>query len=507
MRNPFLYALVFISGASVLAVEILGTRILGPFYGVSLFLWSALITVTLVALSAGYALGGRWADRGARLSRLCYLLAGAGLWLLLIPWLKHPVLAIAEPLGLRFAVLLAAFILFVPPLTLLGMISPYAIRLRAQSLNEVGRTAGDLYAVSTIGSVIAALLTGFFLIPNVGVNRLVLLIGALLILTAAAGLAAERKLKGAAMATLLLALGAIVASWLVVKDAAETGESVAAVKQSPYGEIRVVDADFGRHMLIDGGIHTIVDSQSFEPLFPYVHVLDITRHFFEKPGKMLLIGVGGGSVIKRFARKDWAIDAVEIDPVVTETAYQYFGLDSAAARVFHTDGRQFLIAHPETYDLVVMDAFGSSSIPFHLVTREVFGLIASRMNPGAVLAINVEALGWRDLIVRSLAATLKQHFSEVLALPLAEPPDRLGNLILLAANRKLELLWDLPPTLDRFSEDYHRNHAWDNRFAPDIRSAPVLSDDLNPVDLWSERINLAARKELHDYFKGEGVSW
>ena len=103
MQNLYLYVIVFVSGAAVLAIELLGTRVLGPFYGVSLFLWSALITVTLVALSVGYAVGGRWADRGPRFTRLCYPIAGAGLWLLLLPWLRIPVLQATEPIGLRFA--------------------------------------------------------------------------------------------------------------------------------------------------------------------------------------------------------------------------------------------------------------------------------------------------------------------------------------------------------------------------------------------------------------------
>ena len=195
MKNFFLYVIVFISGASVLAIEILGTRILGPFYGVSLFLWSALITVTLIALSIGYAVGGRWADKGAKMSHLSYMLLGAGVWTLFIPWIKQPVLIISEPFGLRFAVLVAAFILFVPSLTLLGMVSPYAIRVRASSLDVVGRTAGDLYAISTVGSVVSALLTGFILIPNVGVSRLTLMIGVMLLITATIGPVLEFKSK------------------------------------------------------------------------------------------------------------------------------------------------------------------------------------------------------------------------------------------------------------------------------------------------------------------------
>lgn len=208
-----------------------------------------------------------------------------------------------------------------------------------------------------------------------------------------------------------------------------------------------------------------------------------------------------------YARYGWKIDAVEIDPVVADLAYQYFGLKESDAHLFIQDGRQYLQNHPEKYDYIILDAFGSSSIPFHLVTKESFGLIASHLNPGGVLAINVGAMGWHDLIVRSLAATLKQQFKNVLALPTGEPPNALDNVIILAANRDLELVYELPPTEDRFSTTYHKNHAWDNRFEPDTRNAPVLSDDLNPVDLWSERINLASRKNLHQYFGNRGLDW
>ncbi len=204
MKNLYLYLVVFLAGGAVLAIELLGTRILGPFYGVSLFLWSALITVTLIALSVGYAVGGRWADKGATMTRLYSFIAGAGLWILFIPWITRPILVLTERFSLRFAVLAAAFILFVPPLTLLGMVSPYAIRLRASTLNVVGRTAGNLYAISTVGSVVSALLTGFFLIPNFGVTRLTLLISVTLLLTVSIGLALERKFAAIPLASIVL---------------------------------------------------------------------------------------------------------------------------------------------------------------------------------------------------------------------------------------------------------------------------------------------------------------
>jgi hypothetical protein len=165
----WLYVVVALSGAGVLALEILGTRLLGPFYGVSLYLWSALISVTLAALSVGYALGGRWADRDARPARLTGLLAGAGLWIMVVPWLRGPLLAVSESLGLRAAVLLSATVLFFPPLMLLGMVSPVAIRIHASTLDRVGRSAATLCG-PTMASVVAALATGFWRIPAVGVS-------------------------------------------------------------------------------------------------------------------------------------------------------------------------------------------------------------------------------------------------------------------------------------------------------------------------------------------------
>jgi len=438
MRNAYLYLVVFIAGAAVLAIELLGTRILGPFYGVSLFLWSALITVTLIALSIGYAVGGRWADKGATTTRFYFMIAGAGLWILLIPWIKYPVLVFSESFSLRFAVLAAAFVLFVPPLTLLGMISPYAIRLRASTLNVVGRTAGDLYAISTMGSVVSALLTGFVLIPSFGVTRLTFGIGISLLLTASIGLIAERRFTAIPVAGVAL-FAILTAIWLLPSGGPDPEGGLIAVQQSPYAEIRVLDMERKRHLVIDGGVHTIVDPLSWESRFPYTAVVDLTREFFQRPGDLLLIGLGGGSIVKRFAREGWGVEAIEIDPVVVEFARKHFGLDPSDGVIYPMDGRHFLLTQDKTYDVIVMDAFGSSSIPFHLVTRESFGLIAAHLKAEGVFALNIESNGWDSLIVRSLSATLKKHFDSVLALPTYEPATALGNLILLAANFDLKL--------------------------------------------------------------------
>jgi spermidine synthase len=507
MKHLYLYVCVSVSGASVLAIEILGTRIIGPFYGVSLFLWSALISVTLAALSVGYAFGGLWADRGAKIARLSILLMSAGIWLLLVTWIKRPVLDFAEPLGLRFAVLTAAFILFFPPLMLLGMVSPYAIKLKTASLGELGRSAGNLYAISTLASVVAALMTGFFLIPHFGVSRLTAAVGVLLFVTASYGFVSNWGTRAKYLIPILMIAGGAAGLTMISREMPAPEDGLIAIEHSPYAEIRVYEDRGVRYLLIDGGIHTMTDVSTKKTLYPYVNVIDISRGFFESPGRMLLIGLGGGSVVKHFAQNKWTVDAVEIDPVVTRIAYDHFDLDPGEARVFSMDGRRYLDTYDYKYEIIVLDAFGSSSIPFHLVTAEVFALIASRLRDDGLLAVNVEAVGWDDLIVRSLAATLATSFKEILALPIAEPPGELGNVILFASNRELKLKDPLPSPESRYSEEYDRAHAWDNRFRPDTRNVPVLTDELNPVDLWAERINLAARIDLHEYFGQEGASW
>lgn len=502
MTNLFIYLAVVISGASVLAIEILGTRILGPFYGVSLYLWSALISVTLAALSAGYALGGRWADRGPTLGRFSAVIGLAGLWILAVPWLRGPTMDLMAHAGLRAAVLLSATVLFFPPLVLLGIVSPYAIRLKASSINVVGRTAGNLYAVSTMASVAAAVATGFVLIPNLGINELTLAVGVALVVTALIGLTTRRNARAGMAALIVLPVaGAILLRTTPsarVKPSPDIG--LLAVEHSAYAELRVVDYRGQRYMLIDGGTHTIVDAASGESLFPYVDVLDIAKLFFEKPGRMLVVGLGGGSVVNRFVKDGWQVDAVEIDPVVTRLAFKYFGLKREDASVHHMDGRRFLSTTDDTFDIVIMDAFGSSSIPFHLVTRESFALIRSRLARDGLLAMNVEATAWHDVLVHSLAATMMEIFEYVTVLPMAEPPNTLGNLVLLASDRPLELGTELPAPTDRFSREYHRAHAWDNRFEVEPNRGIVLTDNHNPVDIWAERINLEARKQLHEYF-------
>ena len=152
-----------------------------------------------------------------------------------------------------------------------------------------------------------------------------------------------------------------------------------------------------------------------------------------------------------------------------------------------------------------MDAFGSSAIPFHLLSDEAFGLVASRLAPDGIFVLNLEVLGWDHPLARAATATLRRHFPHVLAFPVNER-EALGNLVLFASQREL-----VP--VRRWTYDFTRRHdrnryfAWTRRFVPEEGDARVLDDDGSPVDLWAEEINRAARKELHAFFETDGLSW
>ncbi len=496
--RTILYITVSITGAVILSLEILGTRILGPYYGVSLYLWSALISVTLLSLSLGYFLGGRVADKRASLERMMVLISAAAIWICLMPLLEATVAPLTQIIGLRVGVLIASVLLFMLPLTLLGMISPIAVKLRATSLDDVGRSAGDLYAISTIASVLSALATGFFLIPLIGVTKLTLGLGVVLLILAMGITILRRRLLYSA-ALLLMTIVVLLIGF--ARPSVANYEEI-AFQHSTYGDIAVIDRQGARSLYIDGAIHTMVDAETGENELRYGVVMELLDDMTNLEQQMLLIGLGGGALHNHFVDLGWHVDGVEVDPVVIDFATRYFDLRDPES-VVCLDGRLFLQNLQESglYNVILVDAFGSSSIPFHLTTTEAFQLLHSHLKKDGILAINLMTIGWHSKLVNSIATTLHQHFEHVLALPLDEPPNSLGNVILLASNHKIDMpeYW-LPRPADFLYDGYlhwkvvQQNHAWDNRFEPDFSRGMILTDDLNPIDLWSEEINFQSRR-------------
>jgi spermidine synthase len=270
--------------------------------------------------------------------------------------------------------------------------------------------------------------------------------------------------------------------------------------------------DPGRHLIIDGGIHSLVDTVTWMSYLHYAAVMDLPKYYVDTPGDMLLLGIGAGSLIKQYASAGWRVDAVDIDPEIVDIAKRYFNLQSSDAAIRVMDAREYLSTTAKRYDVILMDAFGSSAIPFHLVTKEVFASIASHLRPGGVFALNIETIGWNDPIIATVGATMHTAFPDVVAFPIEEPPNQFGNIILMGSATPLQARRE-PERNELFDPDwrygpgYQKVHAFDNQFVPSMKNVRPLTDDLNPIELRAETINLAARVQLHKYFEKAGVSW
>ena len=436
-------ATAVLCGAAVMEIEVLGARVVSPWFGVSLFVWTALITVTLLALAAGYFLGGQLADRRGDLRTLSFVVGAAGLLLMIVPWLRAPVLQLCARAGIRGGALFSALILFGAPLTLLGMVTPFVVKLFLRDVRETGSTVGRLSALSTVGSFLGTVATGFWLIPAFHVDQIA---GgsALVLLLLAGGLLSASLRKARAMAIALPALCFLQAPPLArtVLDSGTRAEVVFR-QGSFYGPIRVVDYTYPpnhtREMLIGGIIQGGLDVVSGEPVYPYDYFLErAALSFVPQARRALIVGLGPGVMTARLAKYGLSGTVVEIDPRVAEVARDYFGFRQDAFKLAVADGRHFLETTRETYDLVLLDAFSAETEPSHMFTREAFQAVKRRLNPGGGLVINLAAVAGgseeENRVLNAVLRTMQGVFPEVSAFGAPDPaPGAVVNFTLVGS--------------------------------------------------------------------------
>jgi len=441
---------VFLIGAAVLIVEIAGARLLSPYFGSNLYVWSAVISVTLFALALGYWRGGQLADARGSHGLLDRLIAAAALLVALDPLFVQATARRLIELPFQAGILLAALVCFAPPLLVLGAVTPVAIRIAVPDFGHVGRAAGAVYACSAAGGILGALAAGFLLLPHWPVNRVFFVTAAVLAALAAARWLARRRspLTSAAAAMALLAVGGMPVppsrSW---EARAERGFRVVAEKPGFYGWVRVVESDRLRYLLVDGSAQSMQTLGGY-PFFRPVWALGVSANLRTRSKNALLIGLGGGDLVRLFRRHDLRITAVELDPVVVETAFHHFGLRRDDLRVVVDDGRRYLARHPADLDIIVLDAYAGSCPPLHLFSQEAFAEMKSKLRPGGLLAVNVVARGYRDRLAAGVAATLATLFPHLLAVPTEGDPARLGNLVFFASDQPLAFpaAWNPDPS-------------------------------------------------------------
>lgn len=474
-RGLELYVLgtAFLTGAITLVVEILGTRIMSPYYGTSIYVWSSLIGVTLGALTIGYMVGGAAADRWPPLRAFALEIVAAAVWILAIPLIRQGVLSATTPLGLKAGSLVSAAILFASPLVLLSMTGPSAIRLVTSDFAVLGRGVGKVYGVSTLGSTLGAILTGFFLIPSFAVPTLLVACAILLLLLGGVGLALSRTTAGA-VAALVVALIAALAG----ARGSAPAPGIVYVANSFYGELKVFESRDVRLLLLDGIDNGFVDRKTFEARAPYIASFRYLPAARPAAQKALCIGLGAGSVPRTFhVRHRIATEVVEIDPEIVHIARQWFGFPSEIP-VFVEDGRTFMAGERGPYDFVVLDAFRSETHPAHLFTREFFARVDAALAPEGIVALNMAGVpfGPPSVAWRSVRRTLQERFAHVRvfagqASPGADVP--ITNLFIVASHGPLPS----PETAGLGA--LARNEI---PVGAEDEDAVVVTDDYNPVD-------------------------
>jgi spermidine synthase len=472
----------FATGAAVMVLELLGSRVVAPYLGTSLWVWTSLIGVVLGSLAVGYSWGGRIGDRHPSGRLLGWILLGAGAYVTLSALVQASFLSYLSRLvsDLRVGAVLAAVGLLAVPSVFLGMVAPYLVRVRIDEVKTAGRTVGRLYALSTVGSIFGTFLAGFWLVPTFGTTRLLTGLGvALLLLSFFVG-AGDRKRRAAAAAA-VLTLAAV--GWL----SRESAPGVVDI-DTLYSRVRVYDSDdlYGRTtriMSIDGRTSTVMALDDDLAALGYLRFFDLAAHFVDDLRNVLMIGGAGYSYPRSFVARhpQASMLVLEIDPRVTELARRYFRLeDQPRLQIRHGDGRVFLNHSEELFDAILIDAYSSlHSVPHHLTTLEAARHMHRSLRPGGVLMANVigSIRGETGAFVRAEVRTLEQVFPRVLVVRVDHPrPDLPQNLMIVALESADEpTLESLDPALDAMLRQ-----VWRRDVASD--EDMLLTDDYAPVE-------------------------
>ena len=465
-------------------LEVLGTRFISPYFGVTVYVWTALIFVTLISLAAGYYCGGALADRHPAAAIVSSATIGAAMVILLIPSFAPFVLPFTNSWGVRWGSLVSALVLFGPPLFLLAMVGPCAVKVRAASLGQVGFSVGSLYGISTVGSCLGTLLTAYVLIPTMRTYSILYLVGICLAATAGLYLLITRKSREPAIAGVVLAIGLIrlLASLQPAKDEDEDIQ-VRFQANSVYGKVQVVDDALHRvrWLMSDCSVEGAEYLNSKATLYPFLRMIEAVRFLNPSGKRALSIGLGTGEVPKLLGAAGIPTDVVEINPNVVRAAKEFFGFEPSG-KLYIEDGRRFLKREDRKYDFVVHDTFTGGAVPFHLLSQQVFEDTRRILSEDGVFCLVFVGYfgGEKALPARSIFRTISKVYPYVRVV--ADPDDAAdpSNMIFFASAKPLN--WK-PAEWTGLSK--HTRERLENQQITVVASEGiVITDELNPLDLW-----------------------
>ncbi len=515
-KNLFIYATSFLCGMTVMGVELSATRLLAPYFGTSSIVYTVVIGLIMIAMSIGNVLGGRSADKHNNLDRLFAMLWIAAVWVAVIPLVGKYVIALSAVImmwilpgqllvaGSTFSCLLV----FSAPLLILGMVSPYLVKLGIKDMENSGRTTGEIYAASTIGSIIGTFIPTFLTIPYIGTHKSFLVFALLLNLICLYYFATHKKGFVKSIITTLLTA---VLLFTPISNSYAFWEKDVLEDESLYNYLQVKEDDNSVILStnVAFGVQSIYKKDQILSGLYYDYAL-MSPFFLEgltedKKMDVLVLGMGTGTFAKMCKHffPNSRIDGVEIDEKIVKLSRKYFELSEEEADIYVNDGRTFL-ASPDAgkYDIIMVDAYHDITIPFHMSTTEFFSEVKEHLNPGGVIMININMRSEKSSeIVDYLTQTLRSNMNTVFKYSV---PNTTNTIVFSSDNNNC---------LEYYKDNAEHLNA-DNQLRPlaervyknlnevsDIKY--VLTDDLAPVELLGQKVLNDIVEDSLQYFKQE----
>lgn len=517
LRNKYyLYLTEFFAGMSVMAVELGASRLLAPYFSSSQIVWTIIIGTIMIAMALGNIWGGRSADKNPNPDRLYVRMIIAAVWIAAIPVLgKFVIIGISAALVfaisnnfLIWAAFLACMVIFVFPLFLLGTVTPSLVKYTVDSLDDSGKTVGSLNAFNTIGSIIGTFVPTFVTIPAVGTSITFLIFAGILLLLALVYFVSTRGKKkpcviGGILFLICCVTGASGSFAFWEKNLLYEGESIYNYLQVKETEDSVI---LSTNVLF--GVQSIMKKDGGATGMYYDYAMAAPMMSGKADGSLLVLGMGTGTYAKQceYYYHPASIEGVEIDQKITDLAGEYFELPESI-EVTTYDGRSYLAAVQETYDVIMVDAYQDITIPFQMSSVEFFTLVREHLNENGVMVVNMNMhSNTEGNINEYLADTIAAVFDYVYTVDVAGTTNRElfatqnpEALSLFEAGRSMVEEPELQEMLRRVSEG----------LVPYEKGNYLLTDDKAPVELLGMQVidDLIQRELVYykDLFKREGI--
>lgn len=507
-RRRFLLLLSFLEGGSVMACELIGAKLMAPFFGTSLYVWASVLALTLGGLTIGYFLGGKLSRKyNGNTNILYWVLVLASLLLILMPWSSHFVMSKAINLSLEAGAILSLSVFLLPPLVFMGMVSPLIINLLTDDATDAGNNAGNVYAISTLGGILFTFLMGFYVIPNFGLHRPALACGLVLM-----ALPVWQLIKSNFKNSLTIIL-ILLFSFLNQNTGNSYNKEYKVLYQSEgiLGQVKVVDhpsyeftkdAIPGRALIVNNTLQTFVglENNYKYSIWNWSQYFPTAASIFPKGSKVLLLGLGGGTIVKQLNTLGFDVDVVEIDKRIGEISFDFFGLNRETNLIID-DARHYIKTCGKKYDIVIYDTFLSESVPEHLLTIEGFENVKKILKKDGMIMSNFYGY-FKDVNGRAARSVYKTFLESGFKVDLLATPGKEStrNLIFLASHSQKDFSKTnySEPNYNKIDNLY--DFFIDPRFV-NLDDAVILSDYKPQL---SKLYNSAARewkKNYNNYYR------